>query len=134
MVEDDREIREGVAALLRDEGFEVCEAPSLGLARRFLATGRVGVVVLDLTLVDGDAEALIEEVGAIKNGPALVIFSANMARGDQLARLYGVPFLQKPIDFEMAHATISVALERRLRPTKRRASGLRRRTPISESD
>lgn len=119
VVEDDTQLRAAIAGALRDEGFEVLEAPTLGRARFCLQQRKVGVVVLDLTLADGDGEPLLEEINAMPIAPAVVVLSADMVRATRLATMYSVPHLAKPFDLGVAATAIEVALERRMRPRRR---------------
>ena len=54
VIDDERSVREGLGAALRQAGHEVDAVESLGAARRFLATRTPGCILLDVRLKDGD--------------------------------------------------------------------------------
>ncbi|HEY0052130.1 MAG TPA: response regulator, partial [Caulobacteraceae bacterium] len=75
-IDDDRDIREVVAATLASLG-EVVPADSLGEARAALAAAPVDLVVLDLELRDGHGLDLLAEIGA---DTPVVVFTAQDIR------------------------------------------------------
>jgi CheY-like chemotaxis protein len=54
IVEDDESSRYGLTALLQSEGYDVAGSPDLKRAETALARGRHDVIILDITLPDGD--------------------------------------------------------------------------------
>jgi DNA-binding response OmpR family regulator len=127
VVEDDTTLREAIAAALRDDDFTVLEAPTLVRARVCLARHEVGVVVLDLTLADGDGEPLIAEIDGMQRAPAVVIVSADGLRARRIAATYAVPHLVKPFDLAVACTSIGVAYDTEMRPRPRAVTGRRPR-------
>jgi ActR/RegA family two-component response regulator len=121
VVEDDPVMREALAGYMRDEGFDVFTAPTLGRARHCLKSCAIGVVVLDLALADGDGEPLVGYVSHMAQPPAVVVVSAHGTRAAQIASQYSVPYVTKPFELDVVGATILVAHERRVRPHRRRS-------------
>lgn len=64
LVEDHENLRLSVGACLRDEGFEVATAATLGEARGALAVAAPDIVVLDWMLPDGQGIDLLREMRA----------------------------------------------------------------------
>jgi DNA-binding response OmpR family regulator len=121
VVEDDPAMNGAIAGLLADEGLDVMVATTLSGARVFLARSptRVGVVVLDVSLADGDSDALLELLDEARGEVPSVILASASARVAKLAAAYGVPYLVKPFDLARLAATVHVALEHNLRPRRR---------------
>jgi len=124
VVDDDETTRVALAGLLEDENFEVITASTLERARYVLFESRhpVGVLVLDLAMVDGDGETLLGAVYANdeKSVPTVVI-SADRPRGERLAARYGIAFARKPFDVNVLAAMVAVAFENDVRPQLRSA-------------
>lgn len=119
VVEDDPVIRRSLGELLEDERFEVTTAPTLEHARDvlFRSEHRVGVVLLDLALPDGDGEALLVELERLgPRAPAVVLTSAHAFRAVPLAITNGIPQVSKPYDLTVVAATVTVAYENAIRP------------------
>lgn len=118
VVEDDDVIRHAVAELLEDDGFAVIAAADLDHARHalFQTADRVGVLVLDLALPDGDGETLLAQLSGCEDAPPAVVLSALGARADQAATAYGIPGLSKPIDLSLLATSVAVAYENDIRP------------------
>ncbi len=119
VVEDDATIRDTVAALLEDEGFEVTTATTLARARHVLFESKhpVSVVLLDLSLADGDGAPLVEELHrAGARSPALVLLSASPQRLIPLATTFAVPYVMKPFDVGVLATTVAVANDQRMQP------------------
>lgn len=119
VVEDDETARTTLAGLLEDDGFEVMTASTITRARYVLFESRhpVGVLVLDLSLTDGDGEALLDELykNEGKSVPAMLL-SADRRRAIRLADAYGIPFVTKPFDLHEVAATVAVSFENDVRP------------------
>jgi two-component system nitrogen regulation response regulator NtrX len=132
VVEDDAPISDSLRGLLEDEGFEVMTSSTLARARHilFASSHPVGVLVLDLSLADGDGEALVEELHERgRLSPAVVILSAFADRAVPLAATYAIPHVVKPFDVAVVAATVVVAYERGMRPQRlstSSSSGMRR--------
>ena len=77
IVEDDGSSRYGLKSLLESEGYEVVEASDLSQAAERIASQAPEVVVLDITLPDGDGAAWL--AGLREKGP--VTFPGDRADG-----------------------------------------------------
>lgn len=109
-----------IAGLLADEGFDVMVATTVSGARVFLARspGRVGVVVLDLSLADGDSDELLELMDQTRGDVPSVILASALPRAATLANTFGIPYMIKPFDLGALAATVHVAFEHNLRPRR----------------
>jgi CheY-like chemotaxis protein len=126
-VDDDDDIRETLAELLRDEGYAVREAPSGAPALAVLHASRVGLVVLlDLQLPGIDGRQVLRAVAdhdALARRHVNVLMTANeralsLAFSTLLLDLQ-VPILAKPFGIDDVPAAVRQA-ERRLGPTTKR--------------
>lgn len=77
IVEDDADIVENLSILLQDEGYSVCQASSMEQALNTLHTENIDLVLLDITLPDGNGYSVCTAVKRQTNAP--VIFLTAMA-------------------------------------------------------
>ncbi len=83
-VEDDTDIRRIVQGVVeRIAKYEA--ASSLAEARKYLATGRYDLVILDVTLEDGDGTTLLPQIESLSPAPPVLLFSA-LEVNDDIAR------------------------------------------------
>jgi len=103
IIEDDEGVRDAIAAILREEGYEVDVAASGAAALHRLAEGaRPSLILLDLMMPEMDGIAFRRRQ---LDDPALraipvVIISARPDVARQAERLHADAFLQKPMSFE----------------------------------
>jgi two-component system KDP operon response regulator KdpE len=118
LVEDDRVLRNSLREALSVEGYDLKTAASLADVRaqlQHLSPGKViDLVVLDLSLPDGDGESLLAELRQGSNTPVIVI-SAREAEGHKIQLLdQGADdYLVKPFGIGELLARIRVALRHR---------------------
>lgn len=88
IVEDDLDIVENLTILLQDEGYFVCIASSMGQALNILNTENVDLVLLDITLPDGNGYSICTAVKRTTNAPVIFITAmtdeASIVTGFQL--------------------------------------------------
>ena len=113
VVDDDVEVRTLVRDGLIIHGFEVSEAGSAAEARRSVAIMRPDVVLLDLTLPDGNGLDLLRELHA-GNGVAVIVLSG---RGDEADRVAGLElgaddYVTKPFSPREMVARVKALLRR----------------------
>ena len=77
IVEDDSDIVENLTILLQDEGYSVCHASSMEQALDTLHNENIDLVLLDITLPDGNGYSVCTAVKRQTNAP--VIFLTAMA-------------------------------------------------------
>lgn len=116
LVEDDADIRLLLERLLPAHGCRVLTAPTVTDARRVLADGLVGVVVLDLVLPDGDGRAFLRELREAPDTAALpvIILSAKTGPRTQTEcfALGADDYFEKPFDPELLAASVSSRIRR----------------------
>jgi DNA-binding response OmpR family regulator len=99
LVEDDRDVRAALSAVLVDEGFEVLAAPNGYDALASIEQHRLDVIILDwmMPVVDGAdfVRALRSEYHI--STPVLVITAGRVSRDEALAA-GADDYLQKPFD------------------------------------
>jgi two-component system OmpR family response regulator len=100
VVEDDRDIRELIVAQLEREGFAVESAMNLKAAMAALAGQAIDLVVLDLTLPDGDGISLCRSVRESGSGPAIMAVTARDSANDRIIGLEtgADDYLTKPFE------------------------------------
>lgn len=99
VVEDDEDFRASVVALVEREGFQTREASTLSHARDQILERAPDVVLLDLSLPDGDGLDLLaqEDLTAVTE---FVVMTGNAAVESAVAALRegALDYLQKPVD------------------------------------
>ena len=93
-VDDDDDVLDVIAEILRDAGHAVTCAQTAGHALAELADGAFDVVLLDLTLPDLSGPQLLQRIPA-QTGVAIVVLSGVDDVGAIGAR-HGLPVLKKP--------------------------------------
>ncbi len=116
LIEDDASIARFVALAVEDlPGVELHVVPSLSQARTALAGGGWQLVISDLMLPDGSAEALLTEGRAqAPDAPPWVVFSAGLQpeRLLTLSSLGVARTLRKPVPLAELLSTITELLQR----------------------
>ncbi|MBQ4059826.1 MAG: response regulator, partial [Lachnospiraceae bacterium] len=73
IVEDDADIVENLSVLLRDNGFSFCHAPDTKGALDLLHTENIDLVLLDITLSDGNGYSVCTAVKRLTNAPVIFL-------------------------------------------------------------
>ncbi|MBU6338857.1 MAG: response regulator [Rickettsiales bacterium] len=111
-VEDEQEIRENIAEILRDEGYEVFEAENGKVGFNIFTKNRPDLVISDIMMPEVDGYALlkmIREGKNIKNNLVPFIFLTALGQKDNVIKgvnLSANDYLVKPIDFDLMIAKI----------------------------
>jgi len=113
LVEDDDEIRDLVAALLRREGFAVGPCRTAQEFDRLHARQRVDLAILDLMLPGEDGLSLCRRLHATSDTPVLMV----TARGEDIDRIIGLEvgaddYLPKPFNPRELVARVRAILRR----------------------
>ncbi len=96
VVEDDYDIRIGVARVLRDEGYEVEVVADGEDARAAVNRDRPGLILLDLMLPVVSGQELLQELRASGNTVPVVVITA----APNAANVRGLPVLVKPLNVD----------------------------------
>ncbi len=111
-VEDEQEIRENIAEILRDEGFEVFEAGNGKKGFEVFLQAKPDIVVSDIMMPELDGYGLlklIRENKNARNNTVPFIFLTALGQKDSVVKgveLSANDYLVKPIDFELMIAKI----------------------------
>ena len=73
IVEDDGDIVENLSILLRDEGFTFCHAPNVQSALGILRMQSIDLVLLDISLPDGNGYSVCTAVKRLTNAPVIFL-------------------------------------------------------------
>ena len=73
IVEDDKDIVENLSILLQDEGYSVCHAFDVESALKILRTENIDLVLLDITLPDGNGYSVCTTVKRSTNAPVIFL-------------------------------------------------------------
>lgn len=113
LVEDEASIAEPFARALEREGFSPFVAPTAAAARELFAQKRPNIVLLDLTLPDGDGRELCREWRRESQVPIIML----TARGTETDRVVGLElgaddYVVKPFSVAEVAARIRAVLRR----------------------
>jgi DNA-binding NtrC family response regulator len=115
VVDDETDLAESCARVLRRRGYRVLTASSWAAGREALMTASPGLLVSDVRLPDGDGLALVREAGTfIPPVPAIVISGYPSEASRAAARNAGaIDFLPKPFSNDAFCRAVDKALEAR---------------------
>ena len=114
LVDDEANIRRMLAALLREEGFTVAEAPNGNTALLQLDEVDPDVVLLDLLMPPGpDGLEILASIRDRARGTPVIMMSgkAQLADAVRAVKLGAFQFLEKPLTPESVLVTVRAALE-----------------------
>ena len=115
VVDDEQDIRQSIANILEDEGFEVCEADDSEGAFQVLKEKNIALVLLDIWLNRNDLDGL-QILQRIKKDrpkqPVIMISGHGNVETAVKATKYGAyDFIEKPFDPDRMIVTIKRAIE-----------------------
>jgi CheY-like chemotaxis protein len=117
IVDDDADVRMGLALRLRAVGYRVCIAGGGSQAVAVAQAERPDLIVLDLGLPDGDGYEVmsrLRQYGALEDTPIVVLSGREAAFNRQRVIQDGAhAFLQKPVENHRLIETIERALRTR---------------------
>ena len=124
VVDDQPNIVDMVATVLRFHGFDVGTAATAGEALARAAADRPDLVVLDVRLPDGDGFEVCRSLRADGHQIGVVFLTARDAPGDKIAGLTfgGDDYVTKPFSVDELVARVRAVL-RRIRPVPGTGSG-----------
>jgi DNA-binding NtrC family response regulator len=125
IIDDDLAFRLGLADAVRREGLEVFTAGTLAEARAEIAVAAPHVVLLDLSLTDGNGMELLPELAALPDPPDVVLVTgqATVETAVEALRRGAADYLTKPVDF--ARVKMALANLTRTRELKQEIGSLR---------
>ena len=126
LVDDERSIREPLAAYLARQGFRVTQAADAAAARTRIAAYAIDLVILDIMMPGEDGLSLCRHIAATSDLPVILL----TARAEETERIVGLEmgaddYVVKPFSPRELAARIKVVLRRRI------AGGTRQHAPES---
>jgi two-component system, NtrC family, response regulator PilR len=114
VVDDEQSMREMLAIMLRQDGFEVVAAESRAVAAAVLAQGPVDLVITDVKLPDGDGIEILRHVKAASPETVVIVMTAFGTTETAVAalKLGAHDYLLKPFDVDELKIVVRNALER----------------------
>ena len=114
VVDDDAELRSGIADYLSQHGYEVIQAGDATAMERALAGAPIDLIVLDLMLPGEDGLSICRRISEA-GGPAIIMLSA---MGEEIDRILGLElgaddYLAKPCSPRELLARVRAVLRRR---------------------
>jgi DNA-binding response OmpR family regulator len=136
VVEDSREIAEGLQQYLQDEGHAVALATRAAHALALAASSAPDLVVLDLGLPDRDGTEVLAELRRRGLAMPVLILSARGTEADKLEgfRLGADDYVTKPFSILEVLARVSVLLRRAQPAAPREPAGDAARRPPSDEE
>src|SRR5689334_5802308 len=115
VVDDEEAVRQVLAILLEQEGYEAHAVATLEEARTEVARLKPDLLILDITLGAMSGAELLAELAREERAPVTVIVSGTVS-SFELALRYGVPLVRKPFDVDVLMEAVDGALARGSRP------------------
>lgn len=112
IVEDEREVRDGLLELLRDEGYETAGVATLADARLHLSRSPFDLVLLDLRLPDGSGLDLLAEL-SVPDAPPVIVVTAfpEVQTAVRALKLGAQDYINKPFDLDELLLVVNRTLE-----------------------
>lgn len=116
IVEDDRNLNQGLCLALKDQDFQIISCFDLKSAREQLADGTAELVLLDINLPDGSGLELLREIKTGNEPVPVILLTANDTEMDVVMGLeYGADdYITKPFSLAILRARIKAQLRRDL--------------------
>lgn len=114
LVEDSAELAQAVASRLAIEGHGVDHAATLADARHFLESAPYDLILLDISLPDGDGRDFLAAERAARRGTPVIMMTASASVSDRVGTLdQGADdYITKPFDFAELQARCRAVLRR----------------------
>lgn len=113
IVEDDELLATTLAAAIQDVGFQTRRAGSMAEARVQLAAWLPAVALVDLTLPDGFATDLIDELACKFERPVPVVVVSNFPLAQLVSARWNNLLVRKPFELDEVLETIESLVSRR---------------------
>ena len=114
IVDDDRDVAEGLKDVLVDEGYEVALAPNSASAMETVAEFEAGVALLDMRIGSESGIDLIANLQRARPDIVCVIITGNADKESAInaMRTGAYDYLQKPIDLDELFSVLDRAFEK----------------------
>lgn len=116
VIEDDKVLREALTALLRDNGYEVCQIVKFDKVEEQIVEEKADLVLLDIILPNTNGQEILRNLRDISNVPVIMLTSKTGEIDEILAMSYGADdYIIKPYNPTLLLLKIE-AFFRRLKP------------------
>jgi two-component system, NtrC family, response regulator HydG len=113
VIDDDDDFREAMVEVVRQQGFTVETATTLAKARTLISERTPDVVLLDLSLPDGDGSQLLAQLNERPTDVVVITGNATVDSAIEALREGAADYLTKPIDAQRLRAILSNVARRR---------------------
>lgn len=97
VIEDDKVLREALTALLRDNGYEVCQMVKFDKVEKQIVEEKADLVLLDIILPNTNGQEILRNLRDISNVPVIMLTSKTGEIDEILAMSYGADdYIIKP--------------------------------------
>ncbi|MFA7502579.1 MAG: response regulator transcription factor [Anaerovoracaceae bacterium] len=116
IVEDDRNLNQGLCLALEDQELQIVPCSDLKSARKQLADGAADLVLLDINLPDGSGLELLREIKTGEEPTPVILLTANDTEMDVVMGLeHGADdYITKPFSLAILRARVNAQLRREL--------------------
>lgn len=116
IVEDDRNLNQGLCLALKDQELQIVPCFDLKSARKRLADGAADLVLLDINLPDGSGLELLREMKTGDEPIPVILLTANDTEMDVVTGLeHGADdYITKPFSLAILRARVNAQLRREL--------------------
>ena len=116
IVEDDRNLNQGLCLALKDQKLQIIPCFDLKSARKQLADGAPELILLDINLPDGSGLTLLREIKTGSEPVPVILLTANDTEMDVVTGLeYGADdYITKPFSLAILRARVKAQLRRDL--------------------
>ena len=119
VIEDDKVLREALTALLRENGYEVCQIVRFEKTEQQIAREKADLVLLDIILPGTNGQEILRNLRRISEVPVIMLTSKTGETDEILAMSYGADdYITKPYNPALLLLKIE-ALFRRLKPQEK---------------
>ncbi len=113
VVEDDRVVAATLEDMLLSEGYRVRQCPTLSALRSLLDNNHIDLILLDLTLPDGNGLAVAAQIRVSTSVPIIIV----SGRGSEIDRIVGLElgaddYIAKPFNVREVAARIRAVMRR----------------------
>lgn len=137
IIDDESFIRENVARILGDEGYEVCQADSGNAAREQVASGEIDLALLDLNLGTENGIDVLKVLKEIDPELLIIIITGygSVESAVDSLKLGAFHYMKKPFKADALRVIVKLALQtqilkREVRNLKRAGTFLSGRSPM----
>ena len=97
VIEDDKVLREALTALLRENGYEVCQIVRFEKTEQQIAEEKADLVLLDIILPGTNGQEILRNLRRISDIPVIMLTSKTGETDEILAMSYGADdYITKP--------------------------------------